>query len=294
MNGFLVVDKQPGMSSFDVVRRLKRICPFRKIGYIGTLDRNATGILPVALNEGVKLIPYLEDGVKVYRARILLGVTTDTLDIEGQVLTSIDPQIFDRGVLEEELNRFRGRITQQIPLYSSKKVKRKPLYKWARKGIEMEPQEKEVEIYDIRLLDYVHPHIDIEVVCSKGTYIRTLSADFGTRLGCGGTLFALKRIRHGEFTEGMAVNIEHFKTEQDLVQYIISLEKVISSLREMSVEMSFERFLRHGMPIPIFGNSKGWKQGEVIKLLNTKGILIGIGMADIVSKTVKIKRLINN
>ncbi|OPY67985.1 MAG: tRNA pseudouridine synthase B [Syntrophorhabdus sp. PtaU1.Bin002] len=293
MNGFLVIDKNTGMTSYDVIRRLKKLHPFKKIGYIGTLDRNATGILPVALNEGVKVIPFLENGAKTYRAKFLLGITTDTLDIEGKVLTEVETREYDTALLAEKLSKFKGKITQQIPAYSSKKVNRKPLYKFARKGIEVEPQQKEVEIFDISLLDYAHPYLDLEVTCSKGTYIRALAQEFGADLGCGATLFSLKRIRHGEFTEEMAVNIELFKAEQDVLNYLVSLEKVLGHLRETVVETALEKFLKHGMPIPLSGNSKEWKNGELTKLLNKKGSMIGVGMADTFTKSIKIRRLIN-
>jgi tRNA pseudouridine55 synthase len=293
VNGFLIIDKNTGMTSYDVIRRLKKLYPFNKVGYIGTLDRNATGILPIAFNDGVKLIPFLENGEKTYKAKFLLGVTTDTLDIEGKVLSQVETQEFDRAFLEEKLNKFKGKITQHIPLYSSKKVNRKPLYKLTRKGITVEPQLKEVVIFSIQLLDYTHPYLDVEVTCSKGTYIRALSQEFGSDLGCGSTLYTLKRTKHGEFTEDMAVNIEHFKIEQDVLHYAMSLEKVLKSLRETVVETALEKFLKHGMPIPLAGNSKEWQNGEFIKLLNKNGNLIGVGMADTFSKTIKIKRLIN-
>ena len=293
MNGFLVIDKNAAMTSYDVIRRLKKLYTFNKIGYIGTLDRNATGILPVAFNDGVKLIPFLENSEKTYKAKFLLGVTTDTLDIEGKILSQVDTQEFDRTLLEQKLSKYKGKITQQIPAYSSKKVNRKPLYKLARKGITVEPQLKEVEIFEIKFLEYNHPYLDVEVTCSKGTYIRALSQEFGADLGCGSTLYALKRIRHGEFTEDMAVNIEHFKIEQDVLQYAMSLEKILKSVRETIVETALEKFLKHGMPIPLAGSSKEWQNGEYTKLLNKKGNLIGIGMADTFSKTIKIKRLIN-
>ena len=293
MNGFLVIDKNTGMTSYDVIRRLKKLHLFNKIGYIGTLDRNATGILPVALNDGVKLIPFLENGEKMYTARFLLGMTTDTLDIEGKILSQVETKEFDKNLLEEKLSRFMGKITQQIPAYSSKKVNRKPLYKLTRKGITVEPQLKEVEIFNIKLLDYTHPYLDVAVTCSKGTYIRALSQEFGADLGCGSTLYSLKRTKHGEFTEDMAVNIEHFKIEQDVLNYVMPLDKVLKSLRETIVETELEKFLKHGMPIPLAGNSRDWQNGEYTKLLSKRGNLIGIGMADTFSKTIKIKRLIN-
>jgi len=126
LNGFLIIDKRVGMSSYDVIRKLKRLHAFNKIGYIGTLDRNATGILPVALNEGVKIIPFLENVQKAYRARFLLGVTTDTLDIEGKVLTETIVEPFDQDIIVSTLKDYIGKITQRVPIYSSKKVNKKP------------------------------------------------------------------------------------------------------------------------------------------------------------------------
>jgi len=183
MDGFLVMDKSPGMTSYDVIRRLKRLHPFKKIGYIGTLDRNATGILPVALNEGVKLIPFLENGEKRYVARFVLGITTDTLDMEGTRLTEKEPPVFDIATLAGALSRFRGRIVQKVPVYSSKKIEGRPAYKWVRQGKTIDPPSKEVEVYDMSFLAYAHPFVDVEVRCSKGTYIRVIAHDFGAFLG---------------------------------------------------------------------------------------------------------------
>lgn len=293
MNGFLIIDKKAEMSSYDVIRRLKRLRKFKKIGYIGTLDRNATGILPVAVNEGVKLIPFLENVEKEYRAKFLLGVTTETQDIEGKVLSETPTEPFDRQVIEDTLKGYLGKITQRVPVYSSKKVNRKPLYKWARSGVAVEPPVKEVEIFNITLLDYTHPYADVQVACSKGTYIRALASDLGEKLGCGATLFTLKRTKQGDFTENMGIDIDYFKIEQDLLNYLLPLEKVLQSSRGMIVETTLERFLRHGMPVPITGNAKDWRHGEVARLFSKEGKLIGIGMADLGSKTIKIKRLIN-
>ncbi len=281
------------MSSYDVIRRLKRLHKFKKIGYIGTLDRNATGILPVAVNEGVKLIPFMENVEKEYRAKVLLGVTTETQDIEGKVLTETPTEPFDKQVIEEALKAYIGKITQRVPVYSSKKVNRKPLYKWARSGVAVEPPVKEVEIFNITLLDYTHPYADIHVACSKGTYIRALASDLGEKLGCGATLFALKRTRQGDFTEDMGIDIDYFKIEQDLLNYLLPLENVLQSSRGMIVETTLERFLRHGMPVPITGNAKDWRHGEIARLFSKQGKLIGIGTADLGSKTIKMKRLIN-
>ena len=294
MNGFLIIDKESGISSYDVIRRLKKIRPFKKIGYIGTLDRNATGILPVALNEAAKLIPFLENGEKAYEATFLLGTTTDTLDIEGKVLTTVETEPFEPAFLYELLKKFEGKITQQIPVYSSKRVNKKPLYKWAREGVPIELPYKDVEIFGIRPLDYAHPYLTLEVSCSKGTYIRALAQDFGALLGCGATLYALRRTRHGEFTQNMCIDLKSINFEQDLLNGLISLENVLKYLRETFVEAPLERFVKQGMPVPLPGGVSEWMNGEVTRLFNKKGMLIAIGTADTISKTIKIKRLLNN
>ncbi|MCX8023022.1 MAG: tRNA pseudouridine(55) synthase TruB [Syntrophorhabdaceae bacterium] len=293
MNGFLIVDKNSGMSSYDVIRRLKKISHFKKIGYIGTLDRNATGILPVAINEGVKVIQFFENQQKTYRADILLGTTTDTYDIMGKVLSSVTPEVFPVEEITNILDGYKGRILQEVPLFSSKKINRKPMYRLARQGIPLEPPKKEVEIFSIGLLGYEHPHIKIEVSCSKGTYIRSLAHDLGTTLGCGATLFSLKRTRHGDFTEDMAVNIDRINELKDIEDHLIPVEDVLKSFRHLVVEEPLLRFIKHGLPIPLAGSTREWTQGELVRLVSRKGMLIGIGMADTFTKAVKIKRLIN-
>ncbi|MCX8109713.1 MAG: tRNA pseudouridine(55) synthase TruB [Syntrophorhabdaceae bacterium] len=294
MNGFLIVDKSPGISSYDVIRRLKKVSRFKKIGYIGTLDKNATGVLPIAINEGVKLIPLLEDYEKVYDARFLLGVQTDTYDIEGQVLSKKDVSEYGKDEIEAHLKTFIGDIVQKVPVFSSKKVHRKPLYKLARKGVQVETPEKNVRIYNIILKDYTHPYIDIEVTCSKGTYIRSLANDFGNLLGCGATLFSLKRTKHGEFTYEMSVNVDDIKSEYDLAGKLIPIEDILPNMNKITIDTPFERFLRQGMPVPIMGNTGIKKNDEFVKLFNKKGEFLAIGYTDIKTNTIKVKRLINN
>jgi len=294
MDGFLIIDKSSGMTSYDVIKRLKRLHPFRKIGYIGTLDRNATGILPVALNEGVKLIPFLENGEKRYVARFVLGIVTDTLDMEGTIVSEVAPPVYERAVLEKELFRFKGKITQKIPVYSSKKVEGKPLYKWARQGIPIDPPHKEVEVYDLRFLDYVHPYVDVDISCSKGTYIRAIAHDFGAALGCGAALHTLKRTRHGEFRINKSVVLDYLKVKQDVVDYMITLENVLETFKGIVIEPVLEKFLKSGMPVPLLGGSRDWMHGELAKLVSKEGMLLGIGTVDTNSRSIRMKRLINS
>jgi tRNA pseudouridine55 synthase len=293
MDGFLIIDKSPGMTSFQVIKTLKRICPFKKIGYIGTLDRNAGGILPVAINEGVKLIPFLENGRKRYLAKFVLGITTDTLDLEGTVTSQTEPPLFEESRLKEVLSGFLGKIVQRIPMYSSKKVDGKPLYKLARKGVPMEAPTKEVEVHDIIFLGYTHPYIEVDITCSKGTYIRAIANDVGQILGCGAALHSLKRTQHGDFTLDRSTLLEYLHMKQDVVKYLLSLDDVLSDFKEMAADPSWERFLKNGMPVPLLGDSKDWSHDQYVKLTNKSNRLIGIGQVDTITKTVRAKRLIN-
>jgi tRNA pseudouridine55 synthase len=294
MDGFLVVDKSPGMSSYDVIKRLKKIDAFKKIGYIGTLDRNATGVLPVALNEGVKLIPFLENGTKKYLARFVLGITTDTFDMDGVRLTETEAPLFDRETVVATLSRFQGKITQKIPLHSSKKMDGKPLYKWLREGVTPDTPNKEVEVHNIDFIDYTHPYIDLEIECSKGTYIRVIAQDFGTLLGCGAALFSLKRTQHGEFGLVGSVTIDALSSKEDIAAHLVGLGEILPATRGLTIDPVFEKFVRNGMPVPLMGGARDWTQGELAKLFNRSGALLGIGKVDTDSKTIKMKRLINN
>jgi tRNA pseudouridine55 synthase len=294
MDGFIVVDKSPGMSSYDVIKRLKKIDTFKKIGYIGTLDRNATGVLPVALNEGVKLIPFLENGTKKYLARFVLGITTDTFDMDGTRQSEVEVPVFDRETIVTTFSQFKGRISQKIPLHSSKKMDGKPLYKWVREGFTPDTPNKEVEVYDIDFIDYTHPYIDVEIACSKGTYIRVIAHDFGGVLGCGAALYSLKRTQHGEFGLVRSVTIDLLRTKEDIVKYLVGLEGILPATRGLTIDPVFEKFIRNGMPVPLMGGSKDWTQGELAKLFNKSGALLGIGRVDTDSKTIRMKRLINS
>jgi tRNA pseudouridine55 synthase len=294
MDGFLNINKGAGMTSYDVIKRLKRIITFKKIGYIGTLDKNATGVLPVALNEGSKLIPFLENGIKKYEARIILGMTTDTLDMDGVKLTDVTVPVLEEEAIRETLDRFRGRIIQKIPIYSSKKIEGQPLYKLARKGVVVDTPTKEVEVYDIRFLGYSHPYVDIEVSCSKGTYIRVIAHDFGAVLGCGAALHTLKRTLHGEFDIRKSVSIDSLREKQDVVEYLLALEDVMQTTRGVTIDPVLEKFLRNGMSIPLLGGIRDWKNDELTKLMSKEGGLLGIGRVDTDSKTIRTKRLINS
>lgn len=212
MNGFVVIDKPAGITSHDVVSRVRRILGTRKVGHTGTLDPFATGVLPIAVNEGTKAIPYLDEGSKAYEALLRLGVATDTLDMTGTVLSESDPSHVTSELFVSSLSGFTGAISQIPPMYSAIKQNGQPLYKLARQGVEVERKARDVEIFSLELLSFDLPHAAIRVVCSRGTYVRTLADDIGRQLGCGAALQELRRTASGPFRIENAITLTELET----------------------------------------------------------------------------------
>lgn len=208
MSGFIVIDKPAGITSHDVVSRVRRILGTRKVGHTGTLDPFATGVLPVAVNEGTKAIPFLDEGFKCYEALMRLGVVTDTLDMTGKVLCEANFSDVDRQSLEMVLTRFTGTISQVPPMFSAIKRNGQPLYKLARQGQDVEREARQIEIKSLELLSFEPPFVGLRVHCSRGTYIRSLADDIGSELGCGACLQELRRTSSGPFDISTSISLE--------------------------------------------------------------------------------------
>lgn len=195
MTGFVFLNKDEGMTSFFAASRLRRIFSTKKVGHTGTLDPMATGVLPVAVGGATRFIDFMPDSDKSYRARFLLGKTTDTLDITGQVLTESEVNV-KREDVEKIISDFTGEIFQVPPMYSALKKDGVRLYDLARQGIEVEREKRQITVYSLSLTDYEGENeFEIDVSCSKGTYIRTLIDDMGKRLGCGAVMTKLERTK---------------------------------------------------------------------------------------------------
>lgn len=212
INGFVVIDKPAGITSHDVVSRVRRILGTRKVGHTGTLDPFATGVLPVAVNDGTKAIPYLDEGIKCYEALLQLGVATDTLDMTGKILRECDCSSVSAQQLLEVFKSFTGPILQIPPMYSAIKQDGQPLYKLARMGQEVERAPRPVEIHSIELLSFALPFVSVRVTCSRGTYVRTLADDIGAMMGCGAALKELRRTASGPFGIGAAHTVEDLES----------------------------------------------------------------------------------
>ena len=207
MNGILNVNKPQGKTSYDIVALVKRLSGEKRVGHAGTLDPLASGVLPVCLGQGTRVIEFLAESTKVYRAQIELGVVTDTYDAEGKVLERKDPSRVNREQVESALNSFKGKILQVPPMFSALKHQGTPLYKLARNGTEVERDSRPVEIHRLELLDWQPPVLTVEVECGKGTYIRSLAHDLGQVLGCGASLKSLVRTRYGPFVIAESISL---------------------------------------------------------------------------------------
>lgn len=247
LNGFIVIDKPAGVSSHDVVSRVRRAIGQKKVGHTGTLDPFATGVLPVAVGEGTKAIQFLDESEKEYRAVLRLGVATDTQDLTGEVIAERDWSHLVPEDLERILSRFSGRIAQLPPMFSALKRDGVPLYRLARKGIEVERETREVEIHAISF-DWIRlPEASFTVRCSRGTYVRTLAADIGAALGCGAHLLELRRTRSGLFTEADAIGIDELAQAKDQAGLVMPLDRALGHLKALALTAEGGRKVSNGV-----------------------------------------------
>lgn len=212
-SGILNLNKPPGWTSFDLVRFLRGRCGEKRVGHAGTLDPAATGVLPVLLGQATRLTEYLVDATKEYVATIELGVTTDTFDTEGEVLSRADASGISEDAVREALAAFRGEILQAPPAYSAVKREGVAAYKRARRGEEFRPEARPVRAEEIDITEMDSPKVKLRIVCGKGFYVRSLAHDLGAALGVGGTLGHLVRTRVGSFHLEEAINIDTLRAE---------------------------------------------------------------------------------
>jgi tRNA pseudouridine55 synthase len=211
VDGILNVNKPAGWTSFDVVAFVRRHSGVKRVGHAGTLDPSAEGVLVVCLGQATRILEYLLDAGKSYRARIRLGVTTDTYDADGAVVRTADASAVTCEAVEQALDAFRGRIRQRPPMFSAIKRQGTALYRHARAGREVELEERDVEVYRLDLVQFEPPVLTLEVDCGRGFYVRSLANDLGARLGCGAHLEGLLRTAVGPFRIESTIEIEKLR-----------------------------------------------------------------------------------
>ena len=273
--GFLLVDKPTGWTSHDVVDAARRWLGTRRVGHLGTLDPLATGVLPLAIRAATKLAPYITDSRKSYVGSIELGVETDTLDAEGQVLRTHEGALPDEGAVEEALIDFEGEIEQVPPMYSAVKLSGVPLHRLAREGKHVERAPKKVRIDRIELVSFRSPLVELSVECSPGTYVRTLADDLGRRLGCGAHLRNLRRHRSGPFVLNAALTPEQLAEAAEsgkIEQYLIPAVDVLG-LAVVQLGPEEARRVKHGCEV---GASAQLAAGGRVAAVEPSGELLAV------------------
>ena len=241
MDGIIIVNKPSGYTSHTIVSKIRKALNIKKVGHTGTLDPLATGVLPILLGSGTRLSKYLINHDKEYIATIKLGVKTDTADIEGNIIETADIPTLSEEQIKTVLKSFEGIQYQKPPMYSAIKVNGKKLYEYARKGENIDVQDRKIEIYNIELLKYEAEFIEIKVACSKGTYIRSLCEDIAKKLGTIGTMAKLQRTQVGIFKLKEALEMDDIEDNKKIQDKLITAEELFknnASIKLTEQEMS--------------------------------------------------------
>ena len=266
INGFLLINKEPGITSSRVVQILKKKFNLKKVGHLGTLDPMASGLLIIVINRATKFASLLLQSEKSYRAEVTLGIQTDTDDVEGEVISSkkIDSS---RQEIEEILLTFLGESNQFAPVYSALKHKGKPMYKYAREGIKVKKEARKILIKKIDNILIDFPRVSFDIVCSKGTYIRSIARDLGVKIGCGAHLSNLIRTSQQKFKLKDAYLIDDVGIEN-----VISLEKAFDYLDSIQLNKIDSKVFLHGRPIEL-----DITHNDLLKVYDSSNEFIAIG-----------------
>jgi tRNA pseudouridine55 synthase len=289
LHGVLLLDKPTGLTSNTAVQRVRHLLCAHKAGHTGSLDPLASGVLPICLGEATKLAGYLLDTDKRYRTTIRLGTATDSADATGQVIFTAPIPPLDSGLLESVLDGFRGTIDQIPPMYSALKQRGVRLYELARRGIEVERQSRRLDIHELRLVGFTDETLELDVHCSKGTYIRVLAEDIGRALGCGAHVETLRRTAVGPWTLSQAHPFDALEalTPSERLSRIVPMDRLVPDLPIIDCDDTVRMRLQHGQPVPAPGDLP---DGPV-RLYDTAAVFFGIG--SVVEGTLAPRRMFN-
>lgn len=286
VDGILVLNKPQGITSNDALQKAKYLFYAAKAGHTGSLDPMATGVLPLCFGEATKFTQFLLDADKSYQSTFRFGVTTRTGDADGEITSESDASGLTAEQVEAAIEGFRGAILQVPSMYSALKKDGQPLYKLAREGIEVEREARPVTIYSYKLLAFrsgEHPEIDVEIRCSKGTYVRTLAEDLGQALGCGAHVIRLHRNGAGAFTDADAISLEQLQAlrencrGEDLDYLLHPVDKAVSHLMPVELAESTAWYFRHGQPVVTPQVYRDAREGDIVRIFGYNGDFIGVG-----------------
>ncbi|MEY3792250.1 MAG: tRNA pseudouridine synthase [Pseudomonadota bacterium] len=277
IDGVFLLDKPLGFSSNQALKKIQWLFNAKKAGHTGTLDPMATGLLPICLGEATKFSHRLLDAHKSYIATIQLGITTSTGDQEGEVISEKEV-VLNEAQLKDTLKKFIGDTTQIPPMYSALKFEGRPLYEYAREGIEIERKSRQIKIFDIKLINIEKSIITIEVLCSKGTYIRTLAEDIGQTMGCGAHLKGLERTQTGNFQLSEALSIEALEAMPmaSREKALMPIDVLLEELSSIKLNMAELDAIKKGQSIDFMS-----KNDKEVRLYSPSGQFVGVGQPDL-------------
>jgi tRNA pseudouridine55 synthase len=260
VDGILNINKPEGKTSFNIVAVVRRLIGEQRVGHAGTLDMMASGVLPICFGKGTRVIEFLMDAHKVYRARVKLGIVTDTYDATGRIVQQGDASNISQEQIELALNSFSGLIRQTPPMYSALRYEGKRLYKLARAGIIVNRKSRLAKVYHLELLDFKPPLVTLEVECGKGTYIRSLAHDLGQLLGCGAHLEYLVRLKYGPFDIADAVTLPQLEgtfSNDSWRQLVYPIDIGLLHWKAVVVDDAREKIIRNGGSVVIENSLDG-------------------------------------
>lgn len=289
IDGLLLIDKSHGLSSNQIVSKIKFLFTPKKVGHTGTLDPMATGLLPICLGEATKFSSYLLNADKTYEALIQLGYKSSTGDSEGKIIKQDIKNLPSLNLVKKVLQKFKGQIYQTPPMYSALKHKGKPLYLYAREGLEIKRTKRKIMIHSIEVLDFYEDKLKLKIECSKGTYIRTLAEDIGAKLNVGAYLLELERISIGHLNLEKAIKIEEIEKlkDENKPEILLPMDTLLNSFKKMKLKIKEEKALRDGKIIKKTKSLSGY-----YRLYGKGNKFLGLGEVDEI-ENLKVKRLIS-
>ena len=272
MDGFLILDKPTGITSAQCVYKLRSVLGIKKIGHCGTLDPLATGLLPISIGEGTKFSNYLTDKDKLYEVVIKFGLETDTGDITGKIVSK-SQKSYSLNSLETEVKRIEGFQDQLPPMYSALKVKGKPLYYWARRGVFLSREERKINVSEVTLIEHNNKEAKLRIACSKGTYIRGLAEDLGRRIKCYATVKSLRRLKVGHLhLDSNSCNL-HDKKEE-ILSKINSCDSMLIDLKKIRINLEDAKKVRNGLSIDYTAQLKNKR---LVRIYTETELFVGLG-----------------
>ena len=272
MDGFLILDKPTGITSAECVYKLRSVLGIKKIGHCGTLDPLATGLLPISIGEGTKFSNYLTDKDKLYEVVIKFGLETDTGDITGKIVSK-SKKSYSLNSLETEVKRIEGFQDQLPPMYSALKVKGKPLYYWARRGVFLSREERKINVSEVTLIEHNNKEAKLRIACSKGTYIRGLAEDLGRRIKCYATVKSLRRLKVGHLhLDSNSCNL-HDKKEE-ILSKINSCDSMLIDLKKIRINLEDAKKVRNGLSIDY---NAQLKNKRLVRIYTETELFVGLG-----------------